>query len=180
MEDPECRICLDATPPFLTNVCACRGSIQCIHESCLLSWIRVKPEGICDVCKQPFAIARPVLQLPYFYSLLFSHRFSNWVMAVLLLLFITPYYSYSMYIQSALFYAYSGSYMGLLGTIWQHSPYYIWLWLHPMLLLPSGQIVYPLPTVGLFFLPTYTPLIYCLSFYQAIWKVHVGILQYIG
>lgn len=177
----ECRICLEITPPFLDNVCACRGSQQYVHESCLLSWIRVKPTGICDVCRQAFAItiAKPVLKHPYFHSILFSQRFFNWVATGLLILFFSSLHRYIIYVQYFLFGLYTDSYIGLLSTVWQQSPYYIWLWLHPILFLPSGQILYPLPSIGLFLLPNYIPVIYCLSQFQGIWKVHVGILEYI-
>jgi hypothetical protein len=173
----ECRVCLDTTPPFLENVCACRGTQGYIHKACLLSWIQIKPAGICDVCKQAFILPRPIMTLPFFHTLLFSNEFTSSIRTFMICMYFTPFFFLMIYIQYILFGAYTLSYVGLLGNVIQHSPRYIWLWLHPYLYLPSGQIIYPLGSLALFFLPTQFPLVWCLTCYQKIWYIHLGILQ---
>jgi hypothetical protein len=49
-----CRICLETTG-ILLSPCRCSGSIQMIHESCLLHWIREKDSltaPTCELCKE--------------------------------------------------------------------------------------------------------------------------------
>ena len=49
-----CRICLETTGTLLSP-CQCSGSIQMIHESCLLHWIQEKDSltpPTCELCKE--------------------------------------------------------------------------------------------------------------------------------
>jgi len=50
-----CRICFESEGP-LCAPCKCKGSIEYIHEACLLTWIREDEErSSCELCKEPYA-----------------------------------------------------------------------------------------------------------------------------
>jgi hypothetical protein len=38
----ECRICFSSDPRFLISPCMCKGSVQFVHQKCLLRWLRNK------------------------------------------------------------------------------------------------------------------------------------------
>jgi RING-variant domain len=51
-----CRICFETEGP-LYSPCKCKGSIEHIHEECLLTWIREDDErSSCELCKEPYAL----------------------------------------------------------------------------------------------------------------------------
>jgi hypothetical protein len=166
----ECRICLEDTPPFLTNVCGCRGSQQAIHRACLMAWIRQKPSATCDVCKVSFNL--PVFRKPFWHSILFSETFSAQIRLALLMLCFSS-LSWLVWFQRMLFFVYFASYTSFIPIV---SKEYFLYWFQWILILPSGQVLFPLPSLILCILPTQFPLILCLSFYQRIWAIHVGIV----
>ena len=50
-----CRICFESEGT-LCAPCKCKGSIEYIHEECLLTWIRGNDErSNCELCKEPYA-----------------------------------------------------------------------------------------------------------------------------
>ena len=50
-----CRICFESEGTLYTP-CKCKGSIEYIHEACLLTWIRGNDErSSCELCKEPYA-----------------------------------------------------------------------------------------------------------------------------
>jgi hypothetical protein len=50
-----CRFCFEEGT--LIRPCACKGSQEWIHESCLLKWYEMKPENhSCSVCKTDFIV----------------------------------------------------------------------------------------------------------------------------
>ncbi len=50
-----CRICFESEG-ILCAPCKCKGSIEYIHEECLLTWIRGNDErSNCELCKEPYA-----------------------------------------------------------------------------------------------------------------------------
>jgi hypothetical protein len=50
-----CRICFESEGTLYTP-CKCKGSIEYIHEACLLTWIRGDDErSNCELCKEPYA-----------------------------------------------------------------------------------------------------------------------------
>ncbi len=173
----ECRICLEDSPPLLENICGCRGSQQYIHSNCLQSWIKVKPTGICDVCKEAFRVPQNIIRRPLFYSTLFSQQFLSTLNLILFLSFITPLYAYTLYLQQALFTTYSIAYFNLLPLIIQH-PYYLLTWARPIL-IHENQIFFPLPTIFLYMIPFKFPILCTMAILTSIWRVHVGILAYI-
>lgn len=66
MEDIRCRICFE-TSKTLISVCGCTGSIQYVHEECILDWIATKLETsgkleipLCEICHEGFS-ARMVI-----------------------------------------------------------------------------------------------------------------------
>ena len=169
----ECRICLDPTPPFLDNVCACRGSQQYIHPMCLNAWMAAKPGGTCDICLHPFTFAMR-RRLPHWHSVLFSASFT-WQMQLLFLsVFFSPAYPGMMYMQRILWVLYTASYTALAPHFsWTYAKY----WFHWYLMLPGGECIFPFPSLVLFMLPTYFPLLITMGFLQGIWRTHVGILD---
>ena len=51
-----CRICFESEGPLCTP-CKCKGSIEHIHEACLLTWIGEDQErSSCELCKEPYAL----------------------------------------------------------------------------------------------------------------------------
>jgi hypothetical protein len=44
-----CYICMEADPPPLTGVCACRG--RAVHAECLARWVEVSETTTCAVCQ---------------------------------------------------------------------------------------------------------------------------------
>jgi hypothetical protein len=58
----QCRFCLESeTSPTddMIEPCACRGSVQYVHQLCLTKWARIDPENNatnCSICKFPFTI----------------------------------------------------------------------------------------------------------------------------
>lgn len=44
-----CYICMEADPPPLTGVCACRG--RAVHAECLARWAEVSETTTCAVCQ---------------------------------------------------------------------------------------------------------------------------------
>ena len=58
----QCRFCLESeTTPTneMIEPCACRGSVQYVHQVCLRTWAQMDPDnnGIkCSICKTPFTI----------------------------------------------------------------------------------------------------------------------------
>lgn len=176
----ECRICLDPTPPFLNNVCACRGSQQYIHLVCLNAWIAAKPGGTCDVCLQPFTFAER-RYLPHWHTLLFSPSFA-WQMQLLFISFFSsPLSPMTLYMQRFLWVLYTASYTALYPHIsWTYARY----WLQWILVLPSGEWVFPFPSLMLYMLPTQFPMLITMGIgigiLQGIWRTHVGILDVIA
>jgi len=68
-----CRICLESTGDLLSP-CRCSGSIQLIHESCLLQWIQEKDAATppaCELCKELYTLEydrpleRDYISFPY-------------------------------------------------------------------------------------------------------------------
>eukprot|EP00736_Rhodelphis_marinus_P001311 Rmarinus@m.13286 len=56
--DDDCRICrlpASETRPLLTP-CLCSGTMRCVHQSCLLSWLKRSGRNRCDVCLQEYKI----------------------------------------------------------------------------------------------------------------------------
>jgi len=52
-----CRFCFDEGEEPLISPCACKGSQQWIHESCLSKWYNMKVENrACSVCKYNFIV----------------------------------------------------------------------------------------------------------------------------
>lgn len=52
-----CRFCFDSGDEPLISPCACKGSQQWIHESCLSKWYNMKVENrVCSVCKYDFIV----------------------------------------------------------------------------------------------------------------------------
>lgn len=169
----ECRICLDPTPPFLNNVCACRGSQQYIHVMCLNAWMAAKPGGICDICLHPFTffVGRRV---PHWYRLLFSSAFT-WQMQLLFVsVFFSPAYPMLIYMQRIVWFLYTVSYTALFPHM---SWAYVRHWLQWIVVLPSGECIFPLPCLIMYTIPTYFPILICMGFLQGIWRTHVGILE---
>ena len=51
-----CRICFESEGPLCTP-CKCKGSIEHIHEACLLTWIgEDEDRSSCELCKEPYAL----------------------------------------------------------------------------------------------------------------------------
>lgn len=57
MEEPRCRICYLEQRPLIA-MCLCSGSIQYVHEECVLEWITKKIEMAdeleipkCEICR---------------------------------------------------------------------------------------------------------------------------------
>ncbi|XP_047043908.1 probable E3 ubiquitin ligase SUD1 [Lolium rigidum] len=60
-EEEQCRICrfpAEADRP-LRRPCACRGSIQFVHDECQLQWMAIRHQHECEVCKR-LILTRPV------------------------------------------------------------------------------------------------------------------------
>jgi hypothetical protein len=173
----ECRICLDETPPFLQNICACRGTQGAIHAACLNQWIAQKRITVCDICKEPFRIALlPTPHLPFGYRILFSNGFVrtiNWLFAALYVFSTSP----LLFLQQLLCVAYAISYTSLLRMMFRN-PYYFLHWFRIAIMLPTGHFIFPLPALVLFWLPTQVPLLITTRLYREIWRTHVGILEY--
>ena len=53
-----CRICRDTGGDILQNICECRGSLGCVHETCLKKWIDTRHGNkmSCEICKATFNI----------------------------------------------------------------------------------------------------------------------------
>lgn len=53
-----CRICQDTGGDMLENICKCRGSMACVHETCLKKWIDARDGNkmSCEICKATFDI----------------------------------------------------------------------------------------------------------------------------
>lgn len=51
MDEP-CYICMEAEPPPLTGVCACRG--RAVHATCLARWAEVSETTTCSVCQEGY------------------------------------------------------------------------------------------------------------------------------
>ena len=52
-----CRICADELCPFgdkWTKPCKCKGSIEWVHLSCLMTWIKHSNKLTCDMCLTPY------------------------------------------------------------------------------------------------------------------------------
>ncbi|KAI9028497.1 hypothetical protein DFJ74DRAFT_703471 [Hyaloraphidium curvatum] len=59
-EPPECRICKDSTPPFVSP-CLCRGTLDLVHRECLAHWRRAggaRAERRCEVCLAEYVLVR--------------------------------------------------------------------------------------------------------------------------
>jgi E3 ubiquitin-protein ligase DOA10 len=58
----QCRFCLESetnSTDEMIEPCACRGSVQYVHQLCLTKWARMDPENNatnCSICKFPFTI----------------------------------------------------------------------------------------------------------------------------
>ena len=167
----ECRICLEETPPFLTHICGCRGTQQYIHESCLKRWIAMRKSMICDICKETIVIPRR-MRMP-----LFPLHQKLWIMNILLAgFFFFPTYEPMLLYQRFLHLLHSISYLSLLPTIYEN-PRYLLQWLRPALVLPSHQIVYPLPSLFMYVLVWHVPFFGTVGCLQYILRVHVGIVD---
>jgi hypothetical protein len=67
------------------------------------------------------------------------------------------------------------SYLAVLPSVIK-CPQYFAHWMKWILFLPSGQILFPFPSLILFALPTWLPIVVCLPCYKRIWRIHVGIV----
>jgi hypothetical protein len=181
----ECRICLEETPPFLQNICACRGTQQSIHEICLRQWFFVKRSTFCDICKEPFRISLqdpwvppPThLRRPWFPWLFQESTKRN---LTLLLFGFLCFSSYEplLKFQQFLHILYSISYIPILPTIYER-PWYILQWCKPMLLLPSQHIIFPLPSLLLYIAIHSFPFFGAIVCLQNLFAIHVGIVEYL-
>jgi len=56
-----CRICFEgedeSNEELDSNLCACTGSMACLHKSCLKKWLAESMTLTCEVCKQPFSLS---------------------------------------------------------------------------------------------------------------------------
>ena len=58
-----CRICYEDEPTDkLISVCACRGTLEFVHEECIIQWIRTSRRSSCEICHERYNIS------PIFYS----------------------------------------------------------------------------------------------------------------
>jgi len=48
-----CRICHD-DDDCVIQPCKCRGSLQYVHELCLLEWVNIKQSETCDICRASY------------------------------------------------------------------------------------------------------------------------------
>lgn len=63
-EPPTCRICYDQDVDApLISPCACTGSVQYIHITCLYRWMSMHPHSKCEICKTPYNIDSVVQRL---------------------------------------------------------------------------------------------------------------------
>ena len=171
----ECRICLEETPPFLTNVCACRGTQQYIHEFCLKRWIAMRPSMKCDVCKETLTIPLKPMRMPFFPWL--YDESTRWILNVLLMGFcLFPTYAQMLAYQQFLHLLHSISYLSLLPTFYER-PRYILQWFKPVLVLPQ-QVIYPLPSLFMYILVARIPFFGTVVCLQNIRWIHVGIVNY--
>lgn len=54
----ECRICHGkSTTDMIQSPCLCRGSIGCLHRTCLEKWLRISSNTSCELCGFTFRVA---------------------------------------------------------------------------------------------------------------------------
>jgi len=54
-DDAECRLCrCGEEVGLLFHPCACKGSIQYVHEACLVTWLRISDKRVCELCLTEF------------------------------------------------------------------------------------------------------------------------------
>ena len=59
-----CRICYEDEPTDkLISVCACSGTLEFVHEECIIQWIRTSHRSTCEICHERYNIS------PIFYSI---------------------------------------------------------------------------------------------------------------
>eukprot|EP00698_Gefionella_okellyi_P007019 TRINITY_DN1708_c0_g1_i1.p1 TRINITY_DN1708_c0_g1~~TRINITY_DN1708_c0_g1_i1.p1 ORF type:complete len:1082 (-),score=236.10 TRINITY_DN1708_c0_g1_i1:1477-4722(-) len=53
--DETCRVCRMGTSGGpLVQPCRCKGSIRCVHEACLIAWLKHSNKTVCELCSTPF------------------------------------------------------------------------------------------------------------------------------
>jgi E3 ubiquitin-protein ligase DOA10 len=177
----ECRICLDDTQPLLNNLCACRGTQQYSHESCLRRWIATKRSATCEVCKEPFRIAlTPVPKRPRmpWCPLLFRESTRRILQYTMLLFYFFPTYTAMLVFQQFLHILYSISYLAILPSVLEHHRY-LRQWFRLVIVLPNQHMIFPLPSFFLYCLIAKVPFLGAIACFRGILRTHIGILQYL-
>lgn len=56
-DDMSCRICRDTEKnDTYCSPCACTGSMQLVHTTCIQTWIQTKRSSVCEVCQASYTI----------------------------------------------------------------------------------------------------------------------------
>jgi len=60
VDNPTCRICRSEGTPEepLFHPCKCSGSIQYVHQECLMEWLSHSHKKHCELCKTPFRFTK--------------------------------------------------------------------------------------------------------------------------
>jgi hypothetical protein len=54
-QNKECRICYEChNQEEMMSPCICSGSLEFVHFSCLTSWIKIRGNDICSICKSQY------------------------------------------------------------------------------------------------------------------------------
>lgn len=78
-EDARCRICYLTVKPLIT-ICECSGSIEYVHEDCVIDWITHKMEisevleiPKCEICRTEYSAQLKVGRKRLSFELFLSH-----------------------------------------------------------------------------------------------------------
>ena len=60
VDNPTCRICRSegTLDEPLFHPCKCSGSIQYVHQECLMEWLSHSQKKHCELCKTPFRFTK--------------------------------------------------------------------------------------------------------------------------